>query len=860
MRAAVSLSVVHILAAWAISAQTPAPVHVAPAQAPLPVRTFITANCAPCHNTNLKSGNLDLTTLPFDVANPANFAIWARIHDRVRDGEMPPTKPSAITPAAREAFVKALDTPLVAIDRTRYATQGRATWRRMNRYEYENTVRDLLAAPWLQIRELLPEDGEAAHYNKSGEALDVSHVHMNQYLAAAEYGIREVLPHAAKPLPSATKRYYARDQNSMYSKVAFPDSPERNMFPVVGDAADLGVLRKTGPRTVGAAQPEIREQEGLGVIASTYEPLEMRFNQFTAPVAGRYKLRLNAHTMWVGPMKGPKWWKPNPETILPGRTQEPVTLYSEIPPREMRRLGTFDVKPEPTVNEIEVYLTKGESVRPDAVRFFRSRPPGSWRNPLATEDGAPGVAFNWLEVEGPLPEPAPVSGHQLLFGDLPYTVNAKGVADFQSNDPAADAKRLLQGFLQRAYRHPVPAGDLERFTALFRKAMASGFSFTDSMISTYTAVLCSPAFVTLEEKPGRLDNYALASRLSYFLWNSEPDATLRDLAAQNKLQDAAVLREQTKRLLADPKSQRFVHAFLDYWLDLRKLTNTAPDASLYPDYYLDDYLIEISGDETRAFFTELVKSNFPASNIVSSPFAMLNERLANLYGIPGVMGSAIRRVELPADSVRGGLLTQASVLKVTANGTSTSPVLRGVWINERILGKPVPQRPTGVPPVETDTRGATTIREQLAKHRSQPACNACHALIDPAGFALESFDVSGGFRDRYRALGEGTKAPGIGKGGQPFDFHYALPVDASGTLPDGRAFADVRELKRLLLADERQLARNVASQLITYSTGAPVRFGDRPQLETILDQSKNTGYGVNSLIEAVIQSDLFRSK
>jgi Protein of unknown function (DUF1592)/Protein of unknown function (DUF1588)/Protein of unknown function (DUF1585)/Protein of unknown function (DUF1587)/Protein of unknown function (DUF1595)/Planctomycete cytochrome C len=835
----------------AATTQTP-PTQSTNTQPPAPARAFISANCAPCHNDALKSGNLDLTTLPFNPSDPANFAKWARIHDRVRDSEMPPIKNPNITPAARTQFLTSLETPLTAADRARYATQGRATWRRMNRYEYENTVRDLLNAPWLQIRELLPEDGEAWHFNKSGEALDVSHVHMNQYLAAADYALRGVLPNTAARPETTTKRYYAREQTSMFGKIDFPNSPERNMYPVVGNAADIGVLKKTGPKTVGAAQPEIREQEGLGVVASTYEPLEIRFNQFKAPVSGLYKLRLKAHTMWVGPQKGAKWWKPDPEQISAGRTTEPVDLYSEVPPREMRRLGTFDVHPGASVNEIEVYLMKGEMVRPDAVRFFRSRPPGTWRNPLATEEGQPGVAFNWLEVEGPMLNQWPAPAQQLLFADIPYTVNAKGVPDFESKDPTTDSKRLLSAFLQRAYRHPVPAGDLDRFTALFTKSLAAGFSFTDSMISAYTAVLCSPAFVTLEEKPGHLDNYALASRLSYFLWNSAPDATL--------LQNPTDLRAQTKRLLDDPKSQRFVQAFLDYWLDLRKLNNTSPDAQLYPETYLDDFFVESAGDETRAFFTELIQKNLPARNIVSSDFAMLNERLAALYGIPGVEGAAIRRVPLPADSLRGGIITQASILKVTANGTSTSPVLRGVWMNERILGRPVPPRPTGIPAVETDTRGATTIREQLAKHRSQPVCNTCHALIDPAGFALESFDVVGAWRDNYRALGDGQKVVGFGKGGQPFEFHTALPVDASGTLPDGRTFADVRELRRLLLTDERQLARNLASQLITYSTGAPVRFGDRPQLEAILDQAKPSNYGVESLIQAIVQSDLFRSK
>jgi hypothetical protein len=836
------------------------------AQPPATVRSFITMNCSPCHNAKLKSGNLDLSSLPFSITDSANFAIWSKIHDRVRDGEMPPVKTPSLTPASRDAFLGSLSARLVTADRAHYAAQGRSTWRRMNRYEYENTLRDLLGAPWLQVKDMLPEDGEAYRFNKVGEALDVSHVNMNQYLAAAEYALREALPKFGTAPPPVTTRYYAREQGAIAGKVLYPKGNERNAFPVIGSAADVAALKKTAPMTVGARKPEIRELEGLAVVASTYEPIELRFNRFTAPVAGRYKLRLNAQTVWVGPDQGKNWWKPDPENISAGRTDEPVTLYSEIPPRQMRRLGSFDVHPDPTVNEIEVYLLRGESIRPDAVRFFRSRPPGNWRNPLATPEGQPGVSFRWLEVEGPLIDQWPTTGRELLFADLPYTVNAKGVAEFESKDPAADSRRLLRNFLARAYRHPVPAGDVERFAAVTSKAMAAGFSFTDAMVSTYSAVLCSPAFVTLEEKPGRLDSYALASRLSYFLWNSEPDAKLRQLAASNQLQNPSVLRDQTKRMLADPKSQRFVQAFLDYWLDLRKLNNTSPDSSLYPDYYLDDFLVESAGDETRAFFNELLCKNLPARNLVSSNFAMLNERLAALYGIPGVTGVAIRPVTLPPDSPRGGLMTQASILKVTANGTTTSPVLRGVWITERILGHPVPPPPAGVPALDPDTRGATTIREQLAQHRSQTVCKSCHAKLDPPGFALENFDVAGGWRDRYRALPDSAKpdttpvADGIGKGGHFFEFHYALPVDASGTLTDGRSFADIRELKRLILSDERQIARNLASQLIVYSTGAPVRFGDRPQLEAILDQAKSDQYGVMDLINAIVESDLFRSK
>jgi hypothetical protein len=322
-----------------------------------------------------------------------------------------------------------------------------------------------------------------------------------------------------------------------------------------------------------------------------------------------------------------------------------------------------------------------------------------------------------------------------------------------------------------------------------------------------------------------------------------------------------VLRAQVDRLLNDPKSRRFVDAFLDYWLDLRKIVATAPDSTLYPDYYLDDLLSESAQQETQLFFNDLLHNDLPANNIVASDFTYLNERLALHYGIPGVSGVAMRRVQLPPDSVRGGLLTQASVLKVTANGTTTSPVVRGAWVMERILNKPPPPPPPKVPAIEPDIRGATTIRAQLEKHRSMATCAACHAKIDPAGFALENFDVLGGWRDHYRATsGTDAPVPGFGHNGQKFSFHQGPAVDASGVLPDGRKFQDIRALKKLLLADQRQIARNLVSQLIIYSTGAPVRFGDRPQVQAILDRAAKSNYGIRDLIQELVQSQLFQMK
>jgi len=256
----------------------------------------------------------------------------------------------------------------------------------------------------------------------------------------------------------------------------------------------------------------------------------------------------------------------------------------------------------------------------------------------------------------------------------------------------------------------------------------------------------------------------------------------------------------------------------------------------------------------------LIRADRPARDLAAADYAFVNERLASHYGMPAVEGVAIRRVPLPPDSPRGGLLTQAAVLKVTANGTTTSPVVRGAWIMERVLGLPPPPPPPSVPAVEPDIRGAATIRQQLEKHRTLESCSACHTKIDPAGFALENFDVMGAWRDRYRAVGGSKPDVGIGKGGQKFEFHTALPVDASGVLPDGRAFADIRDFKRLLVADEVQLARNLTRQLTVFATGAPVGFSDRVAVEQILQRARSHRYGVRTLVHEMIQSPLFLNK
>jgi hypothetical protein len=308
-------------------------------------------------------------------------------------------------------------------------------------------------------------------------------------------------------------------------------------------------------------------------------------------------------------------------------------------------------------------------------------------------------------------------------------------------------------------------------------------------------------------------------------------------------------------MLASPKARAFAENFVGQWLDLRQIDFTLPDKKLYPEF--DDILKAAMVGETHAFFAEMLRDDSKLSNIIHSDFLMLNRCIAEHYKIAGVTGDEFRRVPLPAGSHRGGVLTQASVLKVTANGTFTSPVLRGAWVMRRLLGEPPEPPPADIPTFEPDTRGATTIREQLAKHRSQATCASCHARIDPPGFALESFDVIGGWRECYRAE-KGESPPERFRGRRIWEYGLGTPVDASGELPDGRTFENIDDFKRLLREREDQVARNLTQKMLTYATGAGIQFADRDEVEAILARLKSKGGGLRSLVHEIVQSHAFQ--
>ena len=453
-----------------------------------------------------------------------------------------------------------------------------------------------------------------------------------------------------------------------------------------------------------------------------------------------------------------------------------------------------------------------------------------------------------------------------LFGDTPLRKiddakknRDKRVAyEFAIEDARASAKLAIERFATRAFRRPLESGEADRFVKLATDELDAGRPFLNAIRIGVRAILTSPQFLLFEERPGKLGDYALASRLSYFLWSTMPDEELLALAAAKKLTQPGVLRTQVERMLKDERSRGFVHNFTGQWLDLRNIDATSPDKKLYPE--ADELLVVSMVQETEGFFTEMLSRNLSVANVIQSDFAMLNSRLATHYGIDGVAGEELRKVSLPPDSPRGGILTQASVLKVTANGTTTSPVLRGAWVLKKILGQPPTPPPPGTGMIEPDTRGATTVREQLAKHRNSETCAGCHAKIDPPGFALECFDVIGGFRDRYRSQDKGDQTTVKNSRNKRQYIKLGLAVDATGELADGRTFAGIQDFKKLLLGQSDQVLSALTEKIVIYSTGAGIGYADRPAVAAIAEKVKRQGGGLRTLIHEVVQSPIFQTK
>ncbi len=775
---------------------------------------FFTKHCVACHDGGTKAAGLNLTALAPKLDDAETFDRWVKVYDKVDKQEMPPAGEKRPEPAARIEFLKSLQAELRTANLAKQKAEGRVVLRRLNRVEYENTLHDLLAVD-LPLQHFLPEDGTTHGFDNVAEGLRLSMLHIEQYLEAADAAIAEAIDLRRQP-DRVERRLRYQDEESFAND---QKNKERRMFRPLPDAV---------------------------VIFDANTPTVL--HRWTVRDRGKYRIRIAAAGHQA--VGRPVWLK----------------LYAtdfKVP----KLLGYFDIPAEER-REIELVATIEAGHLLNLSPFdtnYDANGQGIYRYSAETYTGR-GVAIEWLDVEGPLIDVWPPASLGRLFGDLPVEPvkpippganRQTAIYKIVPEDPRAAAEKTVREFASRAFRRPATPADVERYVKLAHRELDEGLSFVDAMRVAFRAILTSPRFLFLEELPGTLDDWSLASRLSYFLWSTMPDDELQKLAGSGVLHQPAILRGQVERLLNAPQAHAFVENFIGQWLELRQIDFTQPDKKLYPEY--DDILKAAMLGETTAFFTELLRNDAKLSNFIHSDFLMLNRCIAEHYNIDGVSGEEFRRVPVPTGSHRGGILTHASVLKVTANGTVSSPVLRGAWVMRHLLGEPPAPPPPGIPAFEPDTRGATTIREQLARHRTLAACASCHATMDPPGFALENFDVIGGWRDRYRAE-KGTVSPVKFRGRNVWEYRMGSPVDATGELADGQKFDNIDGFKQLLMQREDQVARNLIQNLLTYGTGAGIQYADRQVVEDILARLKTQGGGLRTVIHEIVQSPTFQSK
>ena len=786
------------------------------------VAPLVETSCMTCHGARTATP-LDIGSLGHDLTDRATFRAWERIYERVESGEMPPRGVRRPDAAVVETALGSLKRALV--DANLAARNGpRTPLRRLTRLEYAYTIQDLLhvdEAVGLDLSQTLPAEADSGGFDTVAANQSMSPLHVRAYLAAADLALDAAIRTGPRPERIEHRIEYVKSQ----------------YLPAIenAEALGLGIVKKLDDAFAAFFD-----------FGSTYT-FHSATEGFLTAAPGRYRVTVDAYPYQAE--------TPVTAMVYRGKMAGVAASLDEL-------MGTFDLI-GPRAVEFTPYLRPGDliglsvadlNVPPEAASFLALDDPSKGYGGMKDYPGE-GIAFRSLTIDGPLPAGdawPPASTRELLAG-----VEFDEWGEIRlTRAPYEHVVDVVARFAPRAFRRPLEEGELEAYASLAEPLLAEGRPFIEAVRVPLRAILSAPAFLYQMGDAGPLDDFALASRLSYFLWRSMPDARLLDAARAGRLSDPAVLAGHVDRMLDDVKAERFVRDFAGQAFRLYELRATTPDAGLYPEY--DDRLGQAMARETELFLGELVGENHGVDHLIAADFAFVNRHLAEHYGLSGVAGQQMRRVALPEGSPRGGLMTHASVLKVTANGTTTSPVPRGNFVLASLLGKPPAPPPPGIEGLEPDTRGTTTIREQLTAHRENPVCASCHRVIDPPGFALESFDPIGGFRTSYRATGGQAEFGGFTVA---LPFREGPPVDPSGVTPGGDAFAGIEEYKDLMLRDDlEQVARNLASQLLVYSTGAEIEFADRDAVETIVARLGDDGYPIRSMIHEVVQSDLFRSR
>lgn len=779
-------------------------------------RAVFDSYCVTCHNQRLRTAGLELDAL--DLADPGGHAeTWEKVIAKLRAGSMPPPgspRPDAAVYGEIAGWMER------EVDRAWEASPnpGRITAvHRLNRVEYNNAIRDLLGLD-IDVKPLLPGDETAdGSFDNFASVLSISTSHLERYMSVARQVTR-----LATGLP--------------------PVSPAVETFEI-----PLHILQ------------EDRESEDLPL--GTRGGMAIRYN---FPVDGEYEVKVHLETQYQSYLKG-MGWPQQIEVRLDGALLQRFSVGGEASGRPAAAsyagAGEVGFAGDP---EWEEYM----QVTGDAHLHIRV--------PVDAGPHVVGVAFvrELWEPEG-LPQPVQrgrvigndqvymgyakvgsvdIGGPYLTTGSSSDTPSRRAIfvcqpgPDATAAEERACATRILARMARLAYRRPVNDRDVGTLAEFFDSGRAQGGSFDAGIQFALERMLVDPDFllrihrdpVPAPSKPYRLTDLELASRLSFFLWSSIPDDALLTLAEQGRLSDPSVLDAEVKRMLADPRAvQALVGDFAAQWLNLRRVQEVVVDPRVYPHYDLT--LLEGFERETELFVASTIREDRSVRDLLDADYTFVNERLAQHYGIPGVYGSRFRRVALPDHSQRGGLLAQGALLATTSYPDRTSPVLRGKWLLDNILALPVPPPPKDVPPLEENAPGTVpaSMRERLAQHRTNPVCNSCHSVIDPLGFALEHYDVIGGWRN-------------IDESGQA--------VDATGTTTSGVRVDGLEGLRSLLLDDPERFPHTVTEKLLAYALGRRLEYYDQPAVRKIVHDAASTDYRWSSLILGVVRSAPFQMR
>ncbi len=785
------------------------------------------AYCVSCHGPEKQKGDRRVDQLRFPLPDSDSAILAQDIVDQLVHGDMPPKKSDQPDQDLRLKLIERLQTAIGQYRETAQAVGGETVLRRLNQREYRNTVRDLLKIN-LQMFDParnFPRDRTADNFDNVGDALTTSGFLLDRYLDAADEVVEKAFSPAVKPEP-----------REWTFGAPFEQQPE---------------LISAHRKAYGSKYLCLHETVNSDRHWGEYAPI-LKFKQ-GVPIQGRYEIELlvegknreHSHPkskvnidkdepMWLG--------------IIPGNIKL-GELHNPQPFEET--LAKIEVPDEePQWRKATVWLDKGFTPRfiwlngLSGARSLHSglglkllKAEGKGNNPFGAhyvktlrEGGLPHIRIHEIRIRGPIYDEWPPASQRAVLGDKPFAPER--------------TEEILRDFADRAYRRPATDQEVERLLSVAKKRRSAGREPLGALKDALKVALCSPSFLYLDDraadaadaKAQRLTQAAFASRLAYFLWSTMPDEELLGLARKGRLFEPKTLRAQVDRLLADPRAEAFYEGFTDSWLNLRDLGGMPPDRKDFAVYY-EKNLRPLMLTESRLFTRCLVEENLSLTNYIDSDFTFVNKTLAQFYGFPEMSGYEFQKVSFK-NRRRGGLLGQAGVLTVTANGIETSPVMRGIWTLVNLFGTPPPPPPDDVEPLDPDIRGTTTIRDRLAKHRVTPACNGCHRKIDPPGFALENFDPIGRWRDRYDSR---------------------RPIDASGDLPSGETFDDVVSLKKILLGRQEQFARMLAGKLLTYGSGRRLEAVDRAELDRIVAEAGKVDYGMRDLLQLVVESPILQS-